>query len=84
VSLVNPLFASTAKSPDEIGQRIGFAITFIGFAALAGTPIAGALLVKTPNFIAPIAFAGGCLAVGSVLYLLARIEQAKVKGVRRV
>ncbi|EJU01043.1 MFS general substrate transporter [Dacryopinax primogenitus] len=44
VSLAGPMFASMADNLSEIGLRMGLAFVFLGFSALIGTPIDGALL----------------------------------------
>ncbi|ORY63696.1 major facilitator superfamily domain-containing protein [Leucosporidium creatinivorum] len=84
VSLVNPVFASMANAPTEIGARIGVAFVLVGLAALVGTPIAGALLVRTPSFVAPICFSAGVMVIGCALFVLARMEQARIKGTWKV
>ena len=63
---------------------MGLAFVCVGLAALTGTPIAGALLVRTPDFTAPIIFAGLSVIVGTLLLALARRDQVNFKGTWKV
>jgi MCP family monocarboxylic acid transporter-like MFS transporter 10 len=61
VALVSPPLLHPDLNPPPIPRdriRMGMAFVCVGLAALAGSPIAGALLVRTPNFVAPIIFSG--------------------------
>ncbi|KAK4050262.1 hypothetical protein OIV83_003583 [Microbotryomycetes sp. JL201] len=84
VSLITPVLVTMSKSPTEIGARSGIAFVFVGFAALIGTPISGALLRRTPSFVAPICWSGGVLAVGTMFFIFSRFQQVKTKGTWRV
>ncbi|KAM0749511.1 MFS general substrate transporter [Meredithblackwellia eburnea MCA 4105] len=85
VSLLGPVFISMAKGVNEIGVRVGYAFIIVGLAALAGTPISGALLVRSHNKIyAPVVFSGVCCGIGSVLLFVARTLHARDKGTWKV
>ncbi|KAM0786322.1 hypothetical protein ACM66B_001797 [Microbotryomycetes sp. NB124-2] len=84
VSLVTPALVTLAKSPAEIGARSGIAFIFVGLGSLVGTPVSGALLRRTPNFVAPICWSGVGLAIGTTLFAFARFAQVKEKGTWRV
>ncbi|CAE6526141.1 unnamed protein product, partial [Rhizoctonia solani] len=58
VSLISPVFISLANGFHEIGIRMGLAFAIVGFAALTGTPIAGALLGRELTWWRPIVFSG--------------------------
>lgn len=49
---------TTADSELPCRARSGMAYIGMGIAALVGSPIAGQLLERTPNFVAPICFSG--------------------------
>jgi len=64
-----------AYSPDitKTGTRLGMAFTVIGFSALVGGPIAGALLeVAGGNYTVPISWAASSMMVGTALCVSAR------------
>ncbi|KAK4703568.1 hypothetical protein P7C70_g2648, partial [Phenoliferia sp. Uapishka_3] len=85
VSLLSPVFITMSKSVSEIGVRVGYAFIIVGIAALIGTPICGALLVRTNNgFYAPIIFSGVATALGSGLLVVARQLQARDKNTWKV
>ncbi|KAL5601235.1 hypothetical protein BROUX41_006033 [Berkeleyomyces rouxiae] len=66
-----------AMAPDMgvVGTRIGFLFTFAGLFTLVGPPVAGALIgdSDTRNWKAGISWAGGGLALGWLLLVLARV-----------
>ncbi|KAG9078993.1 hypothetical protein FRC06_008016 [Ceratobasidium sp. 370] len=64
----------------EIGIRLGIAFAIVGFAALTGTPIAGALLTDRLMWWRPITFSGIIVLAGSGVLTVARAIQAKRKG----
>jgi MFS family permease len=71
------LFATTvgAYSTDitKTGTRLGMAFAVIGFSALVGGPISGALLVAANgNYTVPIVWASTSTVVGTVLCVTAR------------
>jgi len=80
VSLISPIFVSLSKNMQEIGIRLGVAFAIVGFAALTGTPIAGALLSSQLIWWRPIAFSGIMVLAGSVALVVARGIQVKRKG----
>lgn len=64
-----------AYSPDitKTGTRLGMAFTVIGFSALVGGPIAGALLeVADGNYTGPISWAATTMMAGTALCIVAR------------
>ncbi|EJU01044.1 MFS general substrate transporter [Dacryopinax primogenitus] len=73
VSLVGPMYASMADSLSEIGLRMGLAFAFLGFSALIGTPIDGALLGDGPDYTwwKAILFSGVTMLSGCALLVVA-------------
>lgn len=64
-----------AYSPDitKTGTRLGMAFSVIGFSALVGGPISGALLqVGNGNYTVPICWAASSMMVGTALCVSAR------------
>lgn len=64
-----------AYSPDitKTGTRLGMAFTVIGFSALVGGPISGALLQAADgNYTVPISWAASSMMVGTALCTTAR------------
>lgn len=84
VSLISPLFASLASSISEIGIRLGLAFTVCSVAALAGTPIAGALLTDELLWKRPIAFGAACMFFAFILLVCGRMITARAKGTWKV
>ncbi|KAG8722434.1 hypothetical protein FRC08_002415 [Ceratobasidium sp. 394] len=80
VSLISPLIISLANNITEIGIRLGIAFAIVGFAALTGTPIAGALLTDHLVWWRPVTFSGIVVLAGSGFLTAARAIQAKRKG----
>ncbi|KAG8762277.1 hypothetical protein FRC11_010136 [Ceratobasidium sp. 423] len=80
VSLISPALISLAKGFHEIGIRMGLAFAIIGFAALVGTPIDGALLARELTWWRPIVFSGIIVLGGCVMLTVARGIQARRKG----
>ncbi|CAE6478640.1 unnamed protein product [Rhizoctonia solani] len=80
VSLISPVIISLANGFHEIGIRLGLAFAIVGFAALTGTPIAGALLTRELVWWRPIVFSAIVVLGGSVMLCIARGIQAKRKG----
>ncbi|KZT35099.1 MFS general substrate transporter [Sistotremastrum suecicum HHB10207 ss-3] len=68
-SLQSPIFASMAKSPDEIGARFGIASVIATIPCLIGPPINGALLTNEFIWMRPIVFSGSCTMLGAALFL---------------
>jgi MFS family permease len=73
LALVVAVVASLARSPAEIGQRIGIAFTATSIAALIGTPIAGALLTNDLHWIRAIIFSAVCVLLGAGFFTAARL-----------
>ncbi|QRV97283.1 major facilitator superfamily transporter [Ceratobasidium sp. AG-Ba] len=84
VSLISPLIISLSNNITEIGIRLGIAFAIVGFAALTGTPIAGALLTDHLVWWRPITFSGIIVLGGSAVLCVARAIQVKRKGHSRV
>ncbi|KAL5639396.1 hypothetical protein ACGC1H_006789 [Rhizoctonia solani] len=80
VSLISPVIISLANGFHEIGIRLGLAFAIVGFAALTGTPIAGALLTRELIWWRPIIFSAIVVLGGSMMLCVARGIQAKRKG----
>ncbi|QRV80924.1 major facilitator superfamily transporter [Ceratobasidium sp. AG-Ba] len=80
ISLIYPLIISLANGLNEVGTRLGTVFTIIAFAALTGTPIAGALLTGHLSWWRPITFSGVIVICGATALALARAIQAKRKG----
>ncbi|KAJ7634826.1 major facilitator superfamily domain-containing protein [Roridomyces roridus] len=72
LALTIAVVASLARSPAEMGLRIGVSFTVISFAALVGTPIAGALLTPEFHWIRPIIFSAVCVFIGLWFFIAAR------------
>ena len=72
-SLFPTVVASYSPDITKTGTRLGMAFTVIGFSALVGGPIAGALLdAAGGNYTVPIAWASASTVVGTGLCLTAR------------
>jgi len=84
LALCTPALASLAYSQAEIGIRVGFAMTFVSFGALTGTPIDGALLGSTFVWRKAIIFSAIALTVGFGFMTLTRQLLVKKKGSTRV
>ncbi|KAF9531193.1 major facilitator superfamily domain-containing protein [Crepidotus variabilis] len=64
--------ALLAKSPAEIGTRMGIFFGIGGLIGLFATPISGALLTNTYIWVRPDVFAGVTLLAGAASYTMAR------------
>ncbi|KIM24493.1 hypothetical protein M408DRAFT_317476 [Serendipita vermifera MAFF 305830] len=84
ISLSNPLFLNMVNSLGETGTRLGFAYSIIAFAALIGTPIAGALLTRDLLWARPFCFSGACLILGFGCLFASRHLTARQKGTWKV
>lgn len=84
LSLFGPVIASLAKSPSEIGIRLGFGYTIVAFASLIGIPISGALLTQTLLWERMLCFSGACMILGSGFLFAARHVTAKEKRTWKV
>jgi len=72
LALIVAAVVSLSRSPDELGLRNGLTFTTNSFAALIGTPIAGALLTERYNWVRPIIFSAVCVFVGAFFFVVAR------------
>ncbi|KAG8747617.1 hypothetical protein FRC10_000160 [Ceratobasidium sp. 414] len=80
ISLIPPVFVSLSRNMQEIGLRMGLAFFVLGFSALTGTPIAGALLSTQFTWWKPIVFSGVVVLAGAALLSAARGIHSKRKG----
>ncbi|KAB5592443.1 transport protein [Ceratobasidium theobromae] len=80
VSLITPVVISLAKNMQEIGVRLGIAFAIVGFAALTGTPIAGALLTSRLQWSRPITFSAVVVLAGCAALGIARGIHSRRKG----
>ena len=67
--------ASLTKDPKTMGARFGTVMTVAGFATLAGPPIAGAIIDRTPggSYLWAQVWAGLCIMLGATLLVACRI-----------
>jgi MFS family permease len=85
ISLLPSILMTLAFNVGEIGVRVGIAYFVYSFAALTGTPIAGALLgTGEPQWWRASVFSGTCVLTGTALLCVARYLHAKDKGTWRV
>ncbi|KAJ7451634.1 MFS general substrate transporter [Mycena latifolia] len=84
LSLAFAILASLARSHDEVGARIGFALALSGFGALGSAPIQGALLTDKFLWTRPIVFSGASMFVGGACFWVTRMMQAKRLGTQKV
>jgi len=74
-----PALIGQVSPIQEIGARVGSACAFASIAALTGAPIGGAILSRAGgDFRYTAVFAGITCAVGSALFLVARVRLAGV------
>ncbi|KAL6874607.1 MFS general substrate transporter [Trichoderma longibrachiatum] len=79
IALMFTTIAHTADHPSKIGTYLGMATFLIGFGALGGTPITGALIDKYGGYSQGIIFSGAVLMTGAVLFTAARFAHSKDK-----
>ncbi|EXU99397.1 MFS transporter [Metarhizium robertsii] len=72
ISLMSPCFAQVTPQPNQMGTYLGMAMAMLGVAALAGTPITGALLESGGNFTHAAVFSGVVMLAGTVVSAVAR------------
>ncbi|KAJ6562335.1 major facilitator superfamily domain-containing protein, partial [Mycena capillaripes] len=87
VSLIPTLIVQSASHRGEHGTRMGVAFSIVSMSMLVGTPISGALLHSTDNYMwyKAIVFCGIMLAFGAVIftfsrYLFVRDSRGGVRG----
>lgn len=83
LSLGPPALMSFAKSPQEIGSRVGMGFLVISIPALTGTPITGALLDKF-GFYAPIIWSGVSMIIGAAIVGGASLMVQRRKGTWKI
>ncbi|KAK4057138.1 hypothetical protein OIO90_001633 [Microbotryomycetes sp. JL221] len=85
VVVMSPMWMSLARSPGEIGSRVGLGSLFVACAALICPPIAGRIRTASDGqYWAPLTFGGVTSAIGTGLLLVARFKQAKKKQTWKV
>ncbi|KAM0789162.1 hypothetical protein ACM66B_000011 [Microbotryomycetes sp. NB124-2] len=85
VTVMSPMWMSLARSPSELGTRVGVGSIFVAIGALVSTPIAGAILsAANGQYWAAMTFAGVVGLTGTSLLVAARFVQAKRKGMWKV
>jgi len=70
LSLTMGGLASLARSPQEIGARIGIALAICSLGLLGSIPSQGALLTDKFLWTRPIAFSGSMMIAASIMYSL--------------
>ena len=83
VSLLSPALIAFADNHAEIGLRVGMGFFVVSFAALAGTPITGALLDRY-GFYAPIVWSGVMILSGCCLFVLSNMKLRQKRGTWKV
>ncbi|KAJ7643878.1 MFS general substrate transporter [Roridomyces roridus] len=84
LSLAFPVLATLARSPDEVGVRIGLALALGSFGSLGSAPIQGALLTDRFLWNRPIIFSGVAMMVGQGFFAITRMMQVRRLGTQRV
>ncbi|KKO96864.1 riboflavin transporter MCH5 [Trichoderma harzianum] len=79
IGLMYTTISHTADHPSKIGTYIGMSTFLIGFGALGGTPITGALIDRYGGYSQGIIFSGAVLMTGAVLFTAARFAYSKDK-----
>ncbi|QIX01355.1 hypothetical protein AMS68_006872 [Peltaster fructicola] len=79
IALMMSTIAHTADVPSKIGTYIGQSTFIVGFAGLAGTPIAGALIAREGGYTHAIIFSGVVSLAGAVVLTGARYAFVKDK-----
>ncbi|EMD35761.1 hypothetical protein CERSUDRAFT_138483 [Gelatoporia subvermispora B] len=73
LALIVATIGVLARSPAEMGLRVGVALSTNSFAALVGIPIAGALLSKDFHWVRAIIFSAICVAIGTAFFIAGKI-----------
>jgi len=79
IALMMSTMAHSAPHPSQIGAYVGQATVVIGFAGLAGTPVAGALISDYGDYTQGIVFSGTVMLAGAVIFTFARYVYARDK-----
>ncbi|KAH8906633.1 MFS general substrate transporter [Coniochaeta sp. PMI_546] len=79
IALMMSTMAHCAPHPSQIGAYVGQSTFIIGFASLAGTPIAGALINTYHGYTQGVIFSGSVMMAGAVIFTFARYAHAKDK-----
>ncbi|KAJ6584098.1 MFS general substrate transporter [Mycena vulgaris] len=84
LSLAFSILSALARSPDEVGARIGLALALSSFGSLGSAPIQGALLTDRFLWTRPIVFSGASMFLGGACFWVTRMMQAKRLGTQKV
>ncbi|KAM0745702.1 MFS general substrate transporter [Meredithblackwellia eburnea MCA 4105] len=85
VSMFPASIASMTLQMNQIGIRIAMAFLLVGFAALTGTPISGAIIThQKGSYVGAAVCSGVMVLVGSVLVAVARQLMVRKKGTQFV
>ncbi|CAL1704021.1 unnamed protein product [Somion occarium] len=80
VALISPMLALFAEDISEVGARMGICHLLNGIGGFLGVPIGAALLGAQNRWWRPIVFSGCCVAVGTGLFIMARMLLVKRRG----
>ncbi|ORY83514.1 major facilitator superfamily domain-containing protein [Leucosporidium creatinivorum] len=82
VSMAPACIASITENMNTIGIRMAMCYLCVAVVALPGTPIAGALISAQggETYLGAACFAGGCVGIGAMFFLIARRLVVKRKG----
>ncbi|KAL1884849.1 hypothetical protein Plec18167_001504 [Paecilomyces lecythidis] len=75
VSLPPVVMVTLTKDMRDLGARLGMCFAFISVAMLIGTPIGGAILNQSHNYLGVQLFTGCCITTGAVLMLILRFSR---------
>lgn len=79
VSLPPTAIVSLSPHLGVVGTRMGMAFTVASLGLLVGTPVSGAILQSTGNWIGPQTLAGATTCVATLFLVLSRIYKAGTK-----
>ena len=81
VSLLPPVTMTTAPNMVKLSTRMGIAMSFLAFGVFLGTPVGGAILEDTKEYLGMQLFTGAMLMLSAAILLLRRVVYgAKPKG----
>ncbi|RDW72525.1 MCT family MFS transporter [Aspergillus mulundensis] len=79
VSLPPVVMASITKDMRELGTRLGMVFAITSFGLLIGTPIGGAILNDTNDYLGVQLFTGCAIAVAAAIFMGVRISRTGLK-----
>ncbi|KAF7289331.1 MFS general substrate transporter [Mycena indigotica] len=85
LALTFPSFASLAKGPEEVGARLGIALSLTSLAVLGSSPLQGHLLTGEYHWIRPVAFSATMVFGSAICFMITRtlyLRTRKVNGWR--